>query len=322
MKDQSTGDLAAVCKANEICNRYGLDTISTGVTIAFAMECFEKGLLTKKETEGLELRFGNAEALIAMCEKIALRQGIGDLLAEGSWRAAQVIGKGAERLTMTVKGQEIPAHEPRGKWGVGLGYAVSPTGADHLQAAHDTSFDCPPNPEEEYTYIDVSDLWPFGIYEPVPAEDLGPEKVRMFTFLQRWWSLHNVLDLCIFVSAPEYRMTGLRHLEELVRSATGWNVNEWELLRAGELGITLARVFNVREGFRRQDDWLPERFFETLKIRDREKKGISKESLCQAISLYYLLMGWDEEGVPYEWKLIDLGVPWAVDMLRSCRHGR
>lgn len=310
-------DLAAVCKANEVCNRYGLDTISTGVAIAFAMECFEKGLLTKEETEDLELRFGNAEALIAMCEKIALRQGIGDLLAEGSWRAAQTIGKGAERLTMTVKGQEMPAHEPRGKWGVGLGYAVSPTGADHLQAAHDTWFDRPPNLEEEYTYIDVSDLWPFGVYQPVSAETLGPDKVRMFTFLQRWWSLHNVLDLCIFVSAPEYRMTNLCHLAHLVRASTGWNVNVWELLRAGELGITMARAFNVREGFGSKDDRLPQRFFESMTYLGGKRAGISREEFERAVSLYYALMGWDREGIPQEWKLVDLGVPWIAELLRS-----
>lgn len=126
-------DLKAIAKANELCNKYGLDAISTGLTIAFAMECYENGIITKKETGGIDLKFGNAHAMVKMVEDIALRRGLGDILAEGSKRAAKRFGSKAEVFAMQVKGQELPSHEPRGKWAVGLGYAVSPTGADHLK---------------------------------------------------------------------------------------------------------------------------------------------------------------------------------------------
>ena len=118
-------NLAVIAKANEICNRYTIDTISTGLAVAFAMECYEKGILAKEELDGLDLSFGNGEALLQLVEKIAKREGIGDLLAEGTYRVAQRIGQGAEELTLCVKGQELPLHDPRGKVGLGLGFAIS-----------------------------------------------------------------------------------------------------------------------------------------------------------------------------------------------------
>ncbi|MEK9137530.1 MAG: aldehyde ferredoxin oxidoreductase C-terminal domain-containing protein, partial [Bacteroidota bacterium] len=127
-------ELAAIAKANELCNAYSLDTIGVGTTIAFAMECFERGILTLEDTDGLELRFGNASAMVQMVEKIAHREGIGDMLAEGVMRASRQIGKGAEEYAMHIKGQELPMHEPRFKQGMGMGYAISPTGADHMQS--------------------------------------------------------------------------------------------------------------------------------------------------------------------------------------------
>lgn len=312
------GDLSAICKANELCNKYGLDTISTGVTIAFAMECCEKGLL--KSDRAKTLRFGNAETVLELCRQIAFREGLGDLLAEGVARAAKHIGKGAEEFAMHVKGQEVPAHEPRGKWLVGLGYAVSPTGADHLQAAHDTFFSRPPNVEARYGFTDVSDLWGFGIYQPMPATSISKDKVRMFTILQRWWSLHNVLDICIFVSSPRYRMTSLCQLGKLVHAVTGWETHAWELLRVGEIGITLARVFNVREGFGKEDDRLPNRFHMPLPyLYNSTHPGIPKHDFNMALSLYYELMGWDETGIPKTWKLIDLGIDWAEQFLKRHR---
>lgn len=137
------GDLHAIAKANELCNAYMLDSISTGATISFAMECFEHGLLNLENTDGLELRFGNAEAMLTMIERIARRQGFGDLLAEGSLRAAEKIGGEAKFFAMQVKGQELAMHEPRGKYNVGMGYAISEIGADHLVVAHDSAFSNP-----------------------------------------------------------------------------------------------------------------------------------------------------------------------------------
>ncbi|GAI27241.1 unnamed protein product, partial [marine sediment metagenome] len=133
-------DLKAIAKGNELVNAYGLDSISCGVAIAFAMECFEKGLLASKDTGGIDLRFGNESAMLQMIEQIALRQGFGDILAEGVARAAKRIGPAAEEFAMHIKGQELPMHEPRLKQGMGVGYSISPTGADHCHNIHDTAY--------------------------------------------------------------------------------------------------------------------------------------------------------------------------------------
>ena len=130
-------DLKAISKANELCNAYALDTISTGVTISFAMECYEKGLLTKQDTGGIDLKFGNKEAMLETIDLIAQRKGIGDILADGSRQAAEKIGRGAEALAIQVKGLEVPMHDPRAKAALGLGYVVNPIGADHCANLHD-----------------------------------------------------------------------------------------------------------------------------------------------------------------------------------------
>lgn len=133
-------DLVAVCKGNEFCNKYGLDTISTGASIAFAMECYENGIIAKEDTGGVDLKFGNADAMVKMVEMIAKREKIGDTLAEGVKRAAEKIGKGSEKFAIHVKGEELPAHDPRVKGHITLMYPLSPVGADHMQAEHDSAF--------------------------------------------------------------------------------------------------------------------------------------------------------------------------------------
>lgn len=301
-------DLEAVVKANELCNAYGMDAISTGVSIAFAMECFEHGILTERDTGGLELRFGNAEALVKLVEHIAKREGIGDVLAEGVKRAAQRIGKGAERFAIHVKGKEVPMHEGRWKQGVGFGYAVSPTGADHVQMEHDPCF------EEPGLFLEQ--LKPLGIIEPVPSVDLGPKKLRLFVYLQHWWSLGNCLDICLFTTAP-VRVWKMHHVVEIVRAVTGWDVSLWELMKVGERATTMARAFNVREGLTRADDTLPERLFSPLPRGPLEGLKLSREELDRALSLYYQMMGWDEQGVPTRAKLEELDVGWVADLLKQ-----
>ena len=124
-------DLKAIAKANELCNANSLDTISAGAAVAFAMDCFEHGIITTADTEGLDLKFGNARAMLELVQQITYRQGLGAILAEGVEKAAQTFGKGAEKLAVHVKGQPLPFHDGRLKQGTGLGYALSPTGADH-----------------------------------------------------------------------------------------------------------------------------------------------------------------------------------------------
>jgi aldehyde:ferredoxin oxidoreductase len=301
-------DLRAVSKASELCNAYGMDTISTGTTIAFAMECFENGILTKENTDGLDLKFGNAEAMLKMVELIAKREGLGDILAEGVKRASEKIGRGAEKFAMHVKGKELPMHEGRWKTGVGFGYAVSPTGADHVQMEHDPCF------EAEGYFLDM--LKPIGILEPVPTLDLGPRKVRLFTLLQHWWSLGNCIDICLFTTGPA-RVWKLPQVVEIVNAVTGWDTTLWELMKVGERATTMARAFNVREGFTKDDDWLPERLFEPIGAGAQKGTKLSKEVLERARILYYQMMGWDEAGVPTQGKLEELDIGWVIDKLRK-----
>lgn len=307
----------AVAACNELCNKLGLDTISTGASISWAVECFERGLLTKDDTGGIDFKWNDPENNYCLIEMIAARQGFGNLLAEGSRAAARKIGRGTERYAMQVKGQELPNHEPRGKWGVGLGYAVSPTGGDHLQAAHDPWFTKPGNYATEYDWVDLEDLAPLGLLDPVPAEDLSGPKVRLFVYLQYIWALHDVLDWCIFTAVPEFRALSLNQLTEIVACATGWRTSLFELLKAGERSVTMARSFNVMMGFNAADDTLPERFFEPMRAGTLKGHAINKNDFECALKLYYGMLGWDTLGRPTEAKLEELGVGWVWDYLED-----
>ena len=294
-------DLKAVCKANEICNRFSIDVISAGVSIAFAMECYENGLISDKETGGLKLKFGNAEALVRMVEMIGRREGLGDLLAEGVKRASEKIGKDSERFAMHVKGQEIPMHEPRFKKALGVGYAVSPTGADHMHNIHDTSL--APGSQEMEVFAEL------GILEPIPLEKLCPGKIRALIYAVYWRVLDNCLLLCDFVPWDYIQKTSI------VRAVTGWNTTAWELMKTGERITTMARVFNIREGFGRKDDWLPGRFFNPRISGALSDTAIDPEKFREAIDTYYKMMGWDENGVPTREKLEELDIGWVASLL-------
>ncbi len=288
-------DLKAICKAHELCQRYSLDTISTGAVIAFAMECYENGLLTKEDTRGIDLSFGNAEAMVKMVELIANREGIGDLLAEGVKRAAERIGKGAEKYAVHVKGEEVPMHDPRLKRGLSLGYSVFPTGADHQSNLHDTI---------------VKDFPALGIFESVPLEDLGPKKVRLFMYYTNWSVTSNSLLMCDFIPWDVNQLT------EIVRAVTGWDTSVFELYKLGERSMNMARAFNVREGFSSKDDWLPPRFFTPQTSGPLSKTAVDPKRLERAKRLYYEMMGWNPDtGVPTRAKLEELDISWVADEL-------
>lgn len=296
-------DLKAVCKANEICNRYTLDVISTGVTVGFAMECYENGILTDLDTGGVKLNFGNAQAMVQMVEMIGRREGLGDLLAEGVKRAAEKIGKGAERFAVHVKGQEVPMHDPRLTRGRGLGYAVSPTGAEHMDNLNDRYITNAKDLEEVVV--------PLGILEPIPLEDFGPKKVRALIYVVNSKTLDNSLLLCYIVPWTYNYI----QKTEMIRAVTGWKTTMWELMKIGERTINMARVFNVREGFTKNDDWLPERFFHPKTSGALSETAVDPAKFEKARSTYYKMMGWDENGVPKRAKLEELDVAWAAQML-------
>jgi aldehyde:ferredoxin oxidoreductase len=303
-------DLQVIAKANELCNAYTLDTISTGSTIAFAMECFEHGLISLEDTDGIELKFGNAEAMLLMIERIAQRQGFGNLLAEGSLRAAEKIGGDANFFAMQVKGQELPMHEPRGKYNVGMGYAISEIGADHLVVTHDPALANP----DSLSFKNAHDL---GITKAQPPRSLSDEKMNQFFILERWNSFEKVVGYCFFGPAPR----SLIIPEDVVASinaATGWNMTLEEALKIGERATNMARVFNIREGFSRKDDTLPERIFQGL--QNGPLKGIPypREEFTKALTVLYNLKGWDPEtGRPSRERLEALSLGWAADLMEK-----
>ncbi len=269
-------NLETIMKANEYCNRYGLDTISTGVAISFAMECYENGILTMEDTDGLELNMGNDKAMLTMIGRIARREGFGDLLAEGTKRAAERLGKGSEAFAMQVKGVEIPMHEPRLKQSLGLHYSIHPAGADHCT----------------------------GLHSETALDSKSAEKLCNGSTLR---NLANHLGLCMFVPWK------MKEINDAIGHITGWEVTPQELRQAVERGLTLSRILNLREGYTADDDVLPERFSETPP--NSPLKGIDSELFLRARSDYYHLQGWDEKGIPRKATLKRLGIEWAAKHL-------
>ena len=303
--DCGINDLIAVAKANELSNAYGLDTISCGAAIAFAMECFENGLLTLKDTGGIDLRFGNTSAMLQLVEQIALRKGFGNVLAEGVARVAKKIGPRAEKFAMHIKGQEIPMHEPRLKQGLGVGYSISPTGADHCHNIHDTIY-------TEMT-PGLKMLEGIGILEPLPADDVSPAKVRLLKYYSEYIHLLNCAVCCYFVMSLS--LVGFDRLTQLLRAATGWDATFFEMLKVGERAVNLARVFNIREGFTAKDDTMPQRFFAPHPSGPL-KVALDRQAFQKAVETYYDMAGWPN-GVPSAGKLAELGVEWAMPLMRK-----
>ena len=300
-------NLKAIARAHQLCQHYSIDTISAGVTIAMAMECYERGILTKADTDGLDLTWGNAEVMLKLIEMIGERKGFGDLLAEGSRVAAQKIGKGAEELAMHVKGVEIAMHDPRFKQGLALGYAVANTGGDHCSGLHDSNF--------EAVSPSLADLgYPLGFLDPMPINELSTRKTNLFVQRHRWTVQQDSAVICIFVP-----YTYEEHVR-LINAATGWNTSLEELLLIGERAITMGRLFNLREGLTAEDDRLPRRFFSPPTHGALADKGIAidEAKMQESIHSYYYQMGWDPEtGVPTRITLERLNLDWAVGLLEE-----
>jgi len=289
--------MAAVCRLNMLCNAYSLDTISTGVCIAWAMECFEKGILTLKDTDGLALNFGNADAAIKLTEMIALREGFGALFAGGVAEAAKKIGKGSEKFAVEIKGLEIPMHEPRGKKGLGVMYAVSNRGGCHMQSMHDPDLESPDMAPE----IDIT--------KPMHRLDTSREKVLALKKTADWTAIINSIGLCsniYWFGSVYYRPVNQL---EILNAVTGWDMTVDEYMTTGERINTYCRAFNVREGVTRKDDYLPPRFMEPLKGGPTDGQMITKEEIDSMLDSYYDICGWDPEtGIPTQKRLEELGL--------------
>jgi aldehyde:ferredoxin oxidoreductase len=305
------GDLAAVSKANQICNEYAVDSISCGATIAFAMECFEKGIITIEQTGGLELRFGNADAMLDVLQQIVTCSGpLGPILGQGSARAAKQWGPAAEACLITVKNEEAPAHMPQAKKSLAVIYAANPFGADHQSSEHDPMY------EEETSELYLTRLAELDLKDPPPPGSLNAEKVRFAAYGQRFYSLLDTLELCQFVWGPAWTLYGPTETVELVRAVTGWPVSLFELMKVGERRLNMLRLFNAREGFSRKDDNLPPKFFKPLQgTGPTAGVAIDPVEFEQAMSLYYEINGWTQDGAPTPAKLADLGISWAEEHL-------
>lgn len=282
-------DNLAVLKANELANAYGLDAISTGMAIAFVTECFEKGLLTRRDTGGLEYRWGRADLLLRSVEMIARRQGFGDVMAEGVDRMSARFGPATQPFALTVKRQELPMHEPRLKHAMAIGYAVAPVGADHMMNVHDTAYTSDgPNIDRVNAALEVP-------VAPLRPDELSEEKMRLFCHEVNWRHFQDCGVTCHFF-CYDYD-----HLAEALSGVTGVEYGIREVLDVGARAQTLARLFNTREGFTAEDDVLPKRVMEAFDDGPLAGIGISEGAFNWAKHRFYALMGWDaDSGAPTE----------------------
>ena len=281
-------NMEAISKANELCNRYGMDTVTAGSVVAFTMEAFEKGILTEGDTNGLKINWGDAEVLLKLLELIAKRKGLGDILAEGSKRASEIIGHNSSRFAVHVKKLELPGHDPRCFNGLGLGYATSNTGA-----CHTNSF--------AYIYMGRTSDSSLNILEPfdrLSHEGTG----KLVAVLQNFMALCDSLSLCKFTAF------GLQadDLHRWLNWVTGWDIDFEEFLKIGERIYNLKRLYNVKCGMNRKDDTLPER------ILNLNREGLHAPErlpdLPQMLDEYYRVRGWDKNGIPQKEKLSHLGL--------------
>ncbi len=295
-------DLAAIARANQLCNMYGMDTMTCGATVAWAMDCYERGLLDSRRTEGVELRFGNAEALVQMVELIGERRGLGRVLGDGSARAAHALGVG-QHLVVAAKGLEFPAHMPQTKRSLALIYAVNPFGADHQSHEHDPSY--------EGAYADR--MGELELFLAEPAHGLSTEKVRFALYTQYLYSCLDSVCACQFVYGPSFQLYSTAQLVELVGAVTGWNVGTWNLMKVGERRLNMMRLFNNREGVDGRADCLPAKMYEPLQMGPTAGLAVDEREFEVARELYYAMAGWDTAGRPTRGKLCELGLEWALE---------
>ena len=276
--------------ANSLCNRYGLDTISTSATIAFAMEAFEKGLITLEDTGGLALNFGDPDVTLELIRQIAFRQGIGDLLAEGSRAAARKLGNGAEDFAVHSKGLEVAYHDPRGFVSMAVNYATANRGGCHLEAL-------------SYWNGYGLTLPDLGYGEVKPRLESSPEAAKMAYDFQNYMAVYNPLGLCKFIAKGK---VGPERAVEILNSALGWDWTPDDLLRMGEKLFQLKRLINNRFGITRQDDTLPKRLL--AEPRPDGSAAGNLPDLDLMLPVYYELRGWDEQGRPTPERLQSLGL--------------
>lgn len=292
-------NMDSIIAADRLCDELGLDTISAGVTVGFAMELFEKGILTLKDTGDLDLHFGNHESMNTLIRLIAFRKGIGETLSDGVKVAASRIGKGADRFAMHIKGLELPGYDVRGAKGHGLAYATSYTGADHNRG---------------YAFQEI-----FGVPIPYPVDRLSIEGKGKLT---KWnqdvrTATCDCPTMCVFLLDTSMAPTATQNTAALMEAVTGLTFTPEEVEKVGERINNLARAFNVREGFTRADDTFPERLMtEPLEAGASKGHKITQADLKVMLDEYYCVRGWDlATGDPTRAKLVELGLGYVADQL-------
>ncbi|MCK8816873.1 aldehyde ferredoxin oxidoreductase family protein [Natroniella sulfidigena] len=293
-------NLPSVLKSNDLANKLGLDTISTGTVIGWAMELFQRGILTTADTDDLDLEWGNHQAIIKLIEKIAYREGLGDILAYGALQASKKIGDSAEDYVIHIKGMEYPSVDVRGTKGMALGFAVSPRGADHLKA------------------LPLYEVAPEVYQEDIKKElgiEVGEEywkkyetKPELIAWHEDWHCIVDSLGLC---KLEGIALKPLRpcHFTELLATATGWEITEEELRTIGKRIWNLERLFNAREGFTRQDDLPPARILnEPISTGPSKGETLGQDKFETMLDQYYKLRGWTAQGIPSKETLKELGL--------------
>lgn len=301
-------DLSLACHLANLCNDYGLDVLDLGGLIGFAMECSEAGILGSEDAGGLKMTWGDEETILELTEMIASRRGLGDILAEGLKKAPELIGKGSEKFAMHVKGLSISTNDPRGAKGRALGYAVSSRGACHCRGF------IPYENQDGWIQETVDVI--FGEKgHKVPNRFSEKDKPELLAFYENVSSILHSLELCLFSNlVPEVQLPS--RLVKLIKAVTGVEMNERELLRAGERLINLERAYNIREGLSRADDTLPDRFTkEPLKEGETRGHVVNLETM---LDRYYEVRGWDRaSGFPSKTKLKELGLEEVAEELVS-----
>lgn len=287
--------LDAVIKGSELCNYYGMDSISAGVIVGFAMDCYENGILTQKDMDGIEARFGNHEALVKLLEKMGKREGIGNILAEGVKFAAEKIGKGAEKFAQHIKGVEVTGYDLRCLKTAALGFAVSFRGADH-------------NRHGAYAF-DVK-----GKFNRLKYEKGRAKAVKD---IEDVYTIIDSLIICKFSRGTYYKE--FEDLAKLYTLVTGWETTPEEMRLKGERINNLARVINVREGLGRKDDTLPWKVMNLPVPDEGPSKGayVTQEELDLMLDDYYEVRGWTKEGIPTPEKLKQLGMDDLIPIVEA-----
>jgi aldehyde:ferredoxin oxidoreductase len=283
-------DLVAIAKANQLCNRYGLDTISTGGIIAFAMEAYEKGILTRKDTDGIELAWGNGKALVEMVHKMGRGEGIGRVMGEGSKKMAEGLGRNAIEFAVQVKGLEPSAHDPRRFFSQALSYATAARGACH-------------NASWSHPYELALTMQEIGIAEPQDPYQIEG-KAEFTAKMQDLMCVMDALILCRFTQVG--KAVNVTNQVDWLNMITNWGIDIPEYMKVGERLFNLKRMYNVRLGISRKDDFLPYRFL-TL---NRTGEGLSNQlpPMGKLLSDYYAYRKWSEDGIPTPEKLEELGL--------------